>query len=86
MFSLLPMANTITSPVFVVRDHIDTDQIIPAQYLTLVPTKPDEYEKLGTFALIGLSDETYPVKFVPPGTVKTPYKIVIGGKNFGCGS
>jgi 3-isopropylmalate/(R)-2-methylmalate dehydratase small subunit len=80
------MANTITSPVFVVGDHIDTDQIIPAQYLTLVPTKPDEYEKLGSYAMIGLPDEAYPVKFVPKGEMKTPFKIVIAGKNFGCGS
>ena len=80
------MANTITSPVFVVRDNIDTDQIIPAQYLTLVPTKPDEYEKLGSYALIGLPDDQYPEKFVKEGTTKTDYKIVIGGKNFGCGS
>ena len=79
------MANTITSPVFVVRDNIDTDQIIPACYLTLVPTKPDEYEKLGSYALIGLPDDQYPVKFVPEGT-KTQYKIVIAGRNFGCGS
>src|SRR4030095_7786037 len=80
------MANTITSPVFVVRDNIDTDQIIPAQYLTLVPTKPEEYEKLGTYALVGLPDDQYPVKFVPEGQAKTPYKIVIAGRNFGCGS
>ena len=80
------MANTITSPVFVVRDNIDTDQIIPAQYLTLVPTKPDEYEKLGSYALIGLSDQDYPVKFFPEGATQTPYRIVIGGRNFGCGS
>lgn len=80
------MANTITSPVFVVRDNIDTDQIIPAQYLTLVPTVPDEYEKLGSYALIGLPDDQYPEKFVPAGTTKTPYKIVIAGRNFGCGS
>ena len=79
------MANTITSPIFVVRDNIDTDQIIPACYLTLVPTKPDEYEKLGSYALIGLPDDQYPVKFVREGT-KTPYKIVIAGRNFGCGS
>jgi 3-isopropylmalate/(R)-2-methylmalate dehydratase small subunit len=80
------MANTITSPVFVVADNIDTDQIIPAQYLTLVPTKPDEYEKLGSYALVGLPDDLYPQKFVPAGTTKTPYKIVIAGRNFGCGS
>jgi 3-isopropylmalate/(R)-2-methylmalate dehydratase small subunit len=80
------MANSITSPVFVVGDNIDTDQIIPAQYLTLVPTNPEEYEKLGSYALIGLPDDANPVKFVPAGQTKTPYKIVIGGRNFGCGS
>jgi 3-isopropylmalate/(R)-2-methylmalate dehydratase small subunit len=80
------MANVITSPVFVVRDNIDTDQIIPAQYLTLVPTKPEEYEKLGTYALVGLPDDQYPVKYIPEGQMKTPYKIVIAGRNFGCGS
>jgi 3-isopropylmalate/(R)-2-methylmalate dehydratase small subunit len=80
------MANVITSPVFVVRDNIDTDQIIPAQYLTLVPTKPDEYEKLGTYAMIGLPDDQYPEKYIPDGATKTPYKIVIAGRNFGCGS
>ena len=80
------MSNTITSPVFVCRDNIDTDQIIPAQYLTLVPTIPEEYEKLGSYALIGLPDDLYPTDFVPAGELKTPYKIVIAGRNFGCGS
>ena len=80
------MANTITSPIFVVRDNIDTDQIIPAQYLTLVPTVPAEYEKLGSYALIGLPDDQYPEKFIAAGTVTTPYKIVVAGRNFGCGS
>jgi 3-isopropylmalate/(R)-2-methylmalate dehydratase small subunit len=80
------MANVITSPVFVVRDNIDTDQIIPAQYLTLVPTKLDEYEKLGSYAMVGLPDDQYPVKYVPEGQTKTQYKIVIAGRNFGCGS
>lgn len=80
------MSHTVTSKVFVVKDNIDTDQIIPAQYLTLVPTIPEEYEKLGSYALIGLPDDLYPTKFVPEGETKTPYQIVIGGRNFGCGS
>ena len=80
------MAKTITSKVFVVRDNIDTDQIIPAQYLALVPTIAEEYEKLGSYALIGLPDDQYPEKFVPEGTTKTPYAIIIAGRNFGCGS
>ena len=80
------MAHVLTSPVYVVKDNIDTDQIIPAQYLTLVPTIAEEYEKLGSYALIGLPDDQYPTRFVPEGTLKTPYQIVIAGRNFGCGS
>ena len=80
------MPHTVTSPIFVCRDNIDTDQIIPAQYLTLVPTIPDEYVKLGSYALIGLPDDQYPMKFMPPGGTETPYKIVVAGRNFGCGS
>src|SRR6476469_2939119 len=80
------MPHTITSPVYVVQDNIDTDQIIPAQYLTLVPTIPEEYEKLGSYAMIGLPDDLYPTRFVPVGELKTPFKIVIAGRNFGCGS
>jgi len=80
------MSNTLTSPVYVVQDNIDTDQIIPAQYLTLVPTIAEEYEKLGSYAMIGLPDDQYPTKFVPEGGIKTPYKIVIAGRNYGCGS
>ncbi len=76
----------VTSPIYVVADNIDTDQIIPAQYLTLVPTIPEEYDKLGSYALIGLPDERYPQRFVPEGTMKTPFQIVIAGRNFGCGS
>ncbi len=80
------MPETITSKIFVCQDNIDTDQIIPAEYLTLVPTIPEEYEKLGSYALIGLPNDRYPASFIPAGTMKTPYEIVIAGRNFGCGS
>ncbi|KAI6680112.1 hypothetical protein NL676_033993 [Syzygium grande] len=70
---------------YVVGDNIDTDQIIPAEYLTLVPSNPAEYEKLGSYALIGLPS-TYETRFIDPDEMKTKYKIVIGGANFGCGS
>ncbi len=80
------MSHTVTSPVYVVQDNIDTDQIIPAQFLTLVPTIAEEYEKLGSYALIGLPNDLYPQRFVTEGELKTPYKIVIAGRNFGCGS
>lgn len=68
-----------------VGDNIDTDQIIPAEYLTLVPSNPAEYEKLGSYALIGLLS-SYATRFIEPNETKTKYSIVIGGANFGCGS
>jgi 3-isopropylmalate/(R)-2-methylmalate dehydratase small subunit len=80
------MQSVFKGPVYVVRDNIDTDQIIPAQFLNLVPTIPDEYEKLGGHALCGLPESIYPIPFVKPGQLDTNYSIVIGGKNFGCGS
>lgn len=73
-------------PVYVVRDNIDTDQIIPAEFLALVPTIPDEYEKLGSHALAGLPESLYPNRFVAGGQLDTSYPIVVAGKNFGCGS
>ena len=70
--------------VFVVGDNIDTDQIIPAKHLTLVPTIPDEYRELGKLALIGLPDSC--PRFVQEGQYQTDYPIIIAGENFGCGS
>jgi 3-isopropylmalate/(R)-2-methylmalate dehydratase small subunit len=80
------MPNVIAGPAYVVQHNIDTDQIIPAQYLTLVPTIPAEYEKLGSYAMIGLPDSLYPTRYIEEGAQKTKYPIVIGGRNFGCGS
>jgi len=75
-----------TGKVYVVRDNIDTDQIIPAQYLNLVPTIAEEYEKLGAYALCGLPESLYATRFVEDGQLDTQYPIVVAGKNFGCGS
>ena len=80
------MTSVFRGPVFVVQDNIDTDQIIPAQYLNLIPTIPEEYEKLGSYALCGLPESLYSTRFVKEGQLDTDYPIVIAGKNFGCGS
>jgi 3-isopropylmalate/(R)-2-methylmalate dehydratase small subunit len=80
------MQSVFTGPVYVVGDNIDTDQMIPAQYLTLVPTIPEEYEKLGSYAMCGLPDALYPIRFVKEGQLDSDYPIVVGGRNFGCGS
>jgi len=76
--------NTIKAKVYVLGDNIDTDQIIPAGYLNLVPTIPEEYMKLGSYAMAGLPDSCLP--FIDAETGRTPYGIMIAGRNFGCGS
>ena len=77
---------TVTGRVYVLGDNIDTDQIIPAEYLNLVPTIAEEYQKLGSYALAGLLLRPGDPPFVPPGSTTTPYTILVAGKNFGCGS
>ena len=80
------MQSSFTGPVYVVRDNIDTDQIISAQFLNLVPTIAEEYEKLGSYALDGLPKSLYPNRYIQDGQLDSEYPIVVAGKNFGCGS
>jgi len=80
------MQSVFTGAVYVVRDNIDTDQIIPAQFLNLIPTIEEEYIKLGSYALYGLPDSLYPMRYVKDGQLDSKYPIVVGGRNFGCGS
>ncbi|GMH43499.1 hypothetical protein BSKO_11421 [Bryopsis sp. KO-2023] len=81
-----PGTTVVRGKCFVAKDNIDTDQIIPAEFLTLVPSKPAEYEQLGSYAMYGLPEALYPTRFVKDGTMKTDYKVIIAGENFGCGS
>lgn len=81
-----PFTNFQSRMVRLPINNIDTDQIIPAQYLNLVPTMPEEYEKLGSYALSGLPESLYPLRYVAEGNLDSQYPIVVGGRNFGCGS
>ena len=85
------MAQTIRGKAYVLGDDIDTDQIIPAQYLMYNPSDPEERKYFGMYANVGvpagqrgLPDGNIP--FVEEGQFTSEYTIVIGGKNFGCGS
>ena len=80
------MESIIRGKAYVLGDNIDTDQIIPAQFLNLIPTIEEEYVKLGSYALFGLPDSLYPVRYVKNGQLDSEYPIVVAGKNFGCGS
>ncbi|GAV72823.1 Aconitase_C domain-containing protein [Cephalotus follicularis] len=84
--STTPSPTSFHGICYVLGDNIDTDQIIPAEHLTLVPSKPAEYEKLGSFALCGLPSATYPTPFIQPNKTKSTFSILIAGENFGCGS
>jgi 3-isopropylmalate/(R)-2-methylmalate dehydratase small subunit len=86
VLQIVAMQSVFTGAVYVVRDNIDTDQIIPAQYLNLVPTIPEEYEKLGSYAMCGLPESLYAARYVQDGQLDSQYPIIIGGRNFGCGS
>jgi 3-isopropylmalate/(R)-2-methylmalate dehydratase small subunit len=88
------MEKTIKGKVYVLGDNVDTDQIIPAQYLTYNPAIPAERRMFGRFAMssVPLPEAGLPKGNVPfidladPDNTKSQYAIVIGGKNFGCGS
>lgn len=83
---------TLNGRAYVLGDNVDTDQIIPAKYLTYNPAIPEEYRMFGKYALCGVPDAQ---GGLPKGNVPfhgpddefvSPYSIIIGGKNFGCGS
>jgi len=84
----------IRGKAYVLGDDIDTDQIIPAQYLTYNPAIPEERKQFGRLALCGVPEAQagLPKGHVPfvdqtdPANTKSQYSIIIGGKNFGCGS
>ena len=85
------MQTFITGKAYVLGDNIDTDQIIPAQYLTFNPAIPEEYRMFGKYALSSVppAQAGLPKGHVPFHTddeFVSPYKIIVGGRNFGCGS
>jgi 3-isopropylmalate/(R)-2-methylmalate dehydratase small subunit len=74
----------ITGTVYVVKDNIDTDRIISAEFLKINPSTKEGYEELGSLAMCGLS-ETY-LPFIDDKTGKALHPILVAGENFGCGS
>jgi 3-isopropylmalate/(R)-2-methylmalate dehydratase small subunit len=85
------MEKVIEGKAYVLGDNVDTDQIIPAQYLTFNPAVPAEYKMFGKYALSGVpvSQGGLPKGHIPfhdADEFVSPYTIIIAGRNFGCGS
>jgi 3-isopropylmalate/(R)-2-methylmalate dehydratase small subunit len=85
------MQTIITGKTYVMGDNVDTDQIIPAQYLSFNPAIPEERRFFGMYANSGVPEAQAGlpggnVRFVRDGEFTSDYSIIIGGKNFGSGS
>jgi 3-isopropylmalate/(R)-2-methylmalate dehydratase small subunit len=78
--------SSIKERIYVVGDNIDTDQIIPACYLTRDIADLSTRHFLGSKALSGLPSGSYSVPFVEPRSGSTKFRIIVAGQNFGCGS
>ena len=86
-----PMHRKVRGKAFVVGDNIDTDQIIPAQYLSYNPADGDERKFFGKYAMSGVPEPRSGlpqgnVPFVAAGRFRSEFSVIIGGTNFGCGS
>jgi 3-isopropylmalate/(R)-2-methylmalate dehydratase small subunit len=85
------MQDIISGKAYVLGDNVDTDQIIPAQYLSFNPSLPEERKFFGMYANSGIPDAqaglpSGNVRFVRENEFKSDYTIIVGGKNFGSGS
>ena len=81
------MKKRIRGRVYVTGDDIDTDQIIPANYLVYRVDDPEESKLYGKYAFAGLPNEVKESNpFKEEDSFTSEYTIVIAGKNFGCGS
>jgi len=81
----------ISGLAFVLGDNVDTDQIIPADKLVYDPSVTAERRMFGRFALSGVPEHQSGlpqggVPFIEEDEDCSKYKVIVAGRNFGCGS
>lgn len=85
------MKEIIEGLAYVLGNDVDTDQIIPAEHLVYSLSDAEEKKNYGRYSLSGVPRDGAGLpdggqSFVPEGEYRSRYSIIIGGKNFGCGS
>jgi 3-isopropylmalate/(R)-2-methylmalate dehydratase small subunit len=85
------MNKVIEGLAYVLGNDVDTDQIIPAEHLVYSLSDPEERKNYGKFALSGVPVDQAglpdgKVAFTEGEQSESKYSIIIGGRNFGCGS
>ena len=63
----------IRGKVIILGDDVDTDQILPGYAMS------EPYEEIGKYAMAGLPTDDFKNN-------REPGCILVGGRNFGCGS
>jgi 3-isopropylmalate/(R)-2-methylmalate dehydratase small subunit len=85
------MEALIRGKAFVLGNDIDTDQIIPAAHLVYKLDDLDEKKNYGRYAFSGVPTEQSGlpqgnIPFTKEGSWQSEFRIIVAGKNFGCGS
>jgi 3-isopropylmalate/(R)-2-methylmalate dehydratase small subunit len=85
------MKEIISGKAFVLGNDIDTDQIIPAAHLVYKLDDLDEKKNYGRYAFSGVPIEQSGlpqgnIPFTKDNSWQSEFKIIVAGKNFGCGS
>jgi 3-isopropylmalate/(R)-2-methylmalate dehydratase small subunit len=80
------MRRIIGGKAYTVGDDVGTEQIVPVRCLSLVPVISDDRRRLGRSAMSGLPRDRYPRPLVEPGRSSSDYRVIIAGRNFGCGA
>ena len=85
------MNKVIEGVAYVLGNDVDTDQIIPAEHLVYSLSDPEERKNYGRYALSGVPGDQAGlpkgnIPFTENEECESKYSIIIGGRNFGCGS